>query len=155
LSLPSDIFALGLIYTQYLTGSFPKYDRDRYNYACEAVRAGERLRLVGSEPDVLQTLLLNMMSAKASDRPTIQRVFDQLKDSKLFESVGSAVDRAIKSGDELKEKSARSDAGPRIRGTLSEKITKPGIETPAGAKVDPKEELATRLRGKLASLIKR
>ena len=45
LGLASDVFALGLIYTEYLTGAPPPFDVARYHEPAVAVRSGERLRI--------------------------------------------------------------------------------------------------------------
>ena len=45
LTQKADIFALGLIYAEYLTGALPAFDAARYQYAGVAARAGEILRL--------------------------------------------------------------------------------------------------------------
>ncbi len=43
LQLKSDIFALGLIYHEFLTGDLPLFDHGRFQYACEAANAGSKL----------------------------------------------------------------------------------------------------------------
>ena len=45
LGVASDIFALGLIYTEYLTGAPPPFDVARYHEPAVAVRSGETLRI--------------------------------------------------------------------------------------------------------------
>jgi serine/threonine protein kinase len=71
LSVASDVFALALVFHQYLTGEFPELPSE-HKYACEAVRAGhvfsqDSLRDVGSTG--LAGLLSNMLSHNPTDRP--------------------------------------------------------------------------------------
>ncbi len=82
LQLKSDIFALGLIYHQYLTGNVPSFDTSKYQYAHQAVLAGEKLvikRIDGLE--FLSALLEEMLNADTSKRPNIREVFERLKTS--------------------------------------------------------------------------
>ena len=45
LGVASDIFALGLIYTEFLTGAVPPFDAARYHEPAVAIRHGETLRI--------------------------------------------------------------------------------------------------------------
>ena len=45
LGVASDVFALGLIYTEYLTGAPPPFDVATYHEPAVAVRSGETLRI--------------------------------------------------------------------------------------------------------------
>jgi serine/threonine protein kinase len=78
LQLSSDIFALGLIYTQFLTGRLPLFDRAKYQYPCEAVNAGSRLSMSGLPPS-LAGLIERMLHAQYDQRPTIDEVFATIK----------------------------------------------------------------------------
>lgn len=78
----SDIFALGIVFHQYLTGEMPSFPDD-YQYACEAVRAGhafppESLKGVGSEG--LASLISQMLALNPADRPDAFSVLHMLKD---------------------------------------------------------------------------
>jgi eukaryotic-like serine/threonine-protein kinase len=72
LGVASDVFALGLIYTEYLTGSPPAFDTAKYHEPAVAVRSGETLRLprLGS-PTELADLVDQMLSADPGHRPSI------------------------------------------------------------------------------------
>lgn len=81
LSVASDIFALALVFHQYLTGEFPELPSE-HKYACEAVRAGhvfspDSLRDVGSVG--LAGLLSNMLSHNPADRPFGLSIANALK----------------------------------------------------------------------------
>ena len=72
LGLASDIFALGLIYTEYLTGAPPPFDVARYHEPAVAVRSGETLRVPRSGiPAQLADLIDAMLSSDPARRPTI------------------------------------------------------------------------------------
>ena len=75
LGVASDIFALGLIYTEFLTGAVPPFDAARYHEAAVAVRSGEVLRIPrdGIIP-TLADLVDAMLLADPSQRPTIAQV---------------------------------------------------------------------------------
>lgn len=80
LSGQSDIFALGLVYSEYLTGAQPKFDKTRFNYASAAVNDGERLTVRGwGVPEELASIVESMLLRNPDDRPDIKGVFDQLK----------------------------------------------------------------------------
>ena len=72
LTQASDIFALGLIYAEYLTGEPPPFDAGRYQYAGVATRGGEILRLPpGSLSVPVVELVDRMLLADPTARPTI------------------------------------------------------------------------------------
>jgi len=75
LGLASDIFALGLIYTEYLTGAPPPFDVPRYHEPAVAVGSGETLRVPRSGiPTQLADLIDAMLSSDPARRPTIGHV---------------------------------------------------------------------------------
>jgi eukaryotic-like serine/threonine-protein kinase len=72
LGVASDLFALGLIYTEYLTGAPPPFDVATYHEPAVAVRSGETLRVPRTDIDPsLADLIDRMMSSQATHRPTI------------------------------------------------------------------------------------
>jgi eukaryotic-like serine/threonine-protein kinase len=75
LGVASDVFALGLIYTEYLTGAPPPFDTAKYHEPAVAVRSGDTLRIprLGS-PSELADLVDQMLSADPAHRPTIGEV---------------------------------------------------------------------------------
>jgi serine/threonine protein kinase len=75
LGVASDVFALGLIYTEYLTGAPPPFDVARYHEPAVAVRSGETLRIPRHEiPTELADLVDAMLSPDHARRPTIGQV---------------------------------------------------------------------------------
>jgi len=80
LTVKSDIFALGLLYTLYLTGQFPAFDQEKYTYAGIAVVNGETLTLVDDTlPDALVALINQMLIGDFKKRPSVGEVFQVLK----------------------------------------------------------------------------
>jgi len=79
LSLASDVFTLGQIYTEYLTGQPPAHDRERYAYPSIAARQGEALRVPRDKvrpevpPEILD-LIDRMMLLDPAARPSIGEV---------------------------------------------------------------------------------
>ena len=75
LGVASDIFALGLIYTEYLTGAPPPFDAARYHEPAVAIRSGETLRIPrGGIPPQLADLIDAMLLPDPARRPTIGHV---------------------------------------------------------------------------------
>ncbi len=72
LTQKADIFALGLIYAEYLTGAPPAFNAATHQYAGVAARAGEVLRLPPSGlPAPVVELVDRMLLADPAARPTI------------------------------------------------------------------------------------
>ena len=82
LTTQSDMFALGLVFHQYLTGNMPSFAGD-HKYVCEAVRAGyvvEPDSLDKSLPNGMRILISSMLKYNPADRPTAFTVTNQLKE---------------------------------------------------------------------------
>jgi len=74
LTTASDIFALGLIYSEYLTGALPTFD-GAYHEAAIAVLNGAQLRVpAGRAPAPVIELVERMLLADHRDRPTVGEV---------------------------------------------------------------------------------
>jgi serine/threonine protein kinase len=76
LTVASDVFALGLIYAEFLTGAPPVFDAATYHEPAVAVRSGETLSIPPSHeiPPQLTTLVNGMVAANPANRPTIAQV---------------------------------------------------------------------------------
>lgn len=84
LGVASDVFALGLIYTEYLTGAPPPFDVARYHEPAVAVRSGETLRIPRRGiPTELADLVDAMLSADPAKRPTVGDVHATLMTVRL------------------------------------------------------------------------
>jgi serine/threonine protein kinase len=72
LTQKADIFALGLIYAEYLTGALPPFDAARYQYAGVAARSGEVVRLPTTTlPIGVEDLVNRMLLSDPAARPTV------------------------------------------------------------------------------------
>ena len=72
LTQQADIFALGLIYAEYLSGALPEFDAGQHQYAGVAVQGGQVLRLAsGTLPAPVVELVDRMLLADPTARPTI------------------------------------------------------------------------------------
>ncbi len=143
LTTQSDIFALGLLFCLYLTGSLPKFDQEKYGYACMAVQAGDKLRLEDpSLPPELSGLLQEMLEQDYQKRPNVSVVFDRLKALNL---------KAYLSEEELALKPAR----PLIKSTLKtlqnqpeENPEKTEKKAPTSKKKSKEMLTSSKLKGK-------
>jgi serine/threonine protein kinase len=82
LTVKSDVFALGLVFHQYLAGEPPSFPDD-HKYACDAVRAGHVFTpaaLSGVGHDGLANLISSMLELDPSRRPESFIVQNMLKD---------------------------------------------------------------------------
>ena len=78
LGVASDVFALGLIYTEYLSGAPPPFDPAHHEPAV-AVRSGETLRIPRAGiPTEVADIVDRMMAADPASRPTIGEVHASL-----------------------------------------------------------------------------
>ncbi len=84
LGVPSDIFALGLIYAEFLTGAVPPFDAATYHEPAVAVRSGETLRIPRTTvTPVLADLVDAMLLGDPTQRPTIAQVHATLMGIRL------------------------------------------------------------------------
>ena len=138
LQTKSDVFALGLIYCQYLTGHLPAFSR-KYQYACEAGLNGERLKPAApGVPTGLADLLGEMMSAETEKRPSVKEVFTRLKSVKADgtaaePAVAKATTGKLKMSGSLMKKSKDAAAAAKTKST----------------KVEPEPKTTSRLGGTL------
>ena len=81
LSTQLDVFALGILFCRYLTGSMPIFDHEEYAYLYAAILDDSKVTVKDNIPDNISALLLEMLSKNPKDRPTIQQVFKRLEPS--------------------------------------------------------------------------
>lgn len=74
LTCKMDIFSLGILFHQYLSGQLPKFSEDFY-YPGEAVANGEVLELSERVPEQFKSLLQSMLDADPAQRPDAYTVF--------------------------------------------------------------------------------
>lgn len=87
LTCASDIYSLGLLFCEYLTGSRPLFD-DKHRYAYMASYSGDILRIPDSPNvnDALLGLITVMLSKDFTKRPTVNTVIDELKRQDAMDS---------------------------------------------------------------------
>jgi serine/threonine protein kinase len=133
----SDVFALGLVFAQYLTGALPGFDQGRYVYAADAARDGGGLAIRrGHVPDELGDLVDQMLAGGYGARPSCDEVYRTLK--RLQSS------RPKLSGEAGTRPATAPADGSRLRGTLRPRAR--ADERPA---TEPPEPPGPRLRGSL------
>ncbi|MGH9284490.1 MAG: protein kinase domain-containing protein, partial [Acidimicrobiales bacterium] len=118
----SDIFALGVVFAQYVTGELPEFQPARLSfpplrYAADIVRSGGRLRLrPAGLPRYVEGLIHLMLAADPARRPSGDEVFRALK--RMQSMAGPAVGGGKGGGDD-EELAVTRARGPRLRGTLA------------------------------------
>ena len=130
----ADIFALGLIYAELLTGALPAFDTGSHQYAGEAVRGGAVLRLPpGTLPAPVVELVDRMLLAEPTARPTVADTHATLMGIRP-----AATTTAVLAG----PATASTPVAPtRLRGR--------GLRTAAGRAPSPDPGPTRRLVGKL------
>jgi len=130
LGVASDVFALGLIYCEYLTGSLPAFDATTYHEAAVAVRNGEILRMPRTGvPPVLADLVDEMLLADPASRPTTGRVHSTLmafRPAVAPADIPSAAPTALRGKGlrtTLRRGGAESGSGGRLVGKLVQRLT--------------------------------
>lgn len=96
LSCKMDVFALGLLFHQYLTGKLPGFDTSEYQYAYESV-LDDRAPVVGYiENTECCRILEQMLKKNPADRPDMNTVFQTLSSVLMQRLNRSAPSRAVK-----------------------------------------------------------
>lgn len=75
LSCKMDVFALGLLFHQYLTGSLPGFDSAEYQYAYESVLDDHPLNVNDIMNGDCRRIIEQMLSRRPEDRPDMSTVF--------------------------------------------------------------------------------
>jgi eukaryotic-like serine/threonine-protein kinase len=143
LSTASDIFALGLVYSEWLTGAKPRFDPDA-KYAGVAVARGEVLDVGAVEDARLRDLLGSMLQDDETARPTARVIHETL--------------RKVRGGAPAPTGGADPDRrdAPKLRGSLAKRRRAVG---PAGDgsgapettdEAEPPSPEPSKLRGRLA-----
>ena len=78
LSCKLDVFALGLLFHQYLTGKLPGFDTEEYQYAYESVLDGNPLDTSGIANQECRSIIEQMLRKDPEDRPDMDTVFAEL-----------------------------------------------------------------------------
>jgi serine/threonine protein kinase len=132
LGVASDIFALGLIYTEYLTGAPPPFDAAKYHEPAVAVRNREALRIPRGEiPTQLADLIDAMLAPEPVQRPTIAYVHATLMSMRPVtqDEVAPAPSGALR-GKGLRTPQRRPTTEPRSAGRLVGKLVRKRTNPP-------------------------
>jgi eukaryotic-like serine/threonine-protein kinase len=127
LTQKADIFALGLIYSEYLTGILPTFDAAAYQYAGVAAAAGQILRPPPTSlPTPVVELVDRMLLTDPAARPTIAEVHSTLMGIRV-----SATTTAVLAGPPAP---AAPSAPSRLKGRgLRAATSRTASPTPEGA----------------------
>ena len=114
LTLKSDIFTLGIILCEYFTGKKPIL-ADSYGSTWSCVEDGKPISFANKMPDSLELLIKTMLDKTPTARPSINHVFEVLKDKET-------IDMAKPKGeDRVDPISPIPEAKPKIRSTFKKK----------------------------------
>ena len=78
LTLKSDIFTLGVIFTEYFTGAKPQFKESLSIW--EGIRNGHKPTFIKSLPLPIERLILSMLSLAPDKRPSIKYIHQKLRD---------------------------------------------------------------------------
>lgn len=139
LSISSDIFTLGIIYSQYLTGKLPKFN-SKCRYAWESANIGNQPSLNGAKlPETLKKLVNNMLDIDSKNRPPIRTVFQTLKNWDKIEKVEVSPAKLPEAPTESRLR------GKGLSPKSKEEVSSPSTKTPS----PEKPIITSRLKGKM------
>jgi serine/threonine protein kinase len=139
LTKAADIFALGLIFHQYLAAALPTFD-GRFSAPGQAVAAGERVVFDRELSPGLGKLLDHMLAPKPGDRPAIGEVFAELRNEDLL-ALGASPSPSP--GNRVRINTARADTVPARPLAVSPTAKAPaGMPAPSRVRINfnPKEK---------------
>lgn len=120
LTTQSDIFALGLVFSQYLTGILPDF-KSELKYAWVAANNGDTVIIRDKDiPPLLKELVNSMLQKNLHSRPSIDKVFQTLKSPDIIKTSITKLDTAT------------------TRSGLSGKLLKP-VKSGLSGKLAPKD----------------
>lgn len=77
ITVKADVFALGILFHQYLSGEFPEFSAE-YDYMYEVALDDAAYRLSPKIPEKYQTLIRRMLEKEPEKRISIEEVLDEL-----------------------------------------------------------------------------
>jgi eukaryotic-like serine/threonine-protein kinase len=84
LTRAADVFTLALLFHHYLTDHLPGYDTGRFSAPGQAVSAGQGVEIDSRLSTDLAGLLARMLARRIAERPTIDQVFQGLRDEAVL-----------------------------------------------------------------------
>lgn len=104
-----DVFALGLLFHQYLTGKMPEFDTDEYDYAFDAVLDDQHLQLAPELPARLQDMIKGMLEGNPEKRFSMEKVYAILEEMDPNSNQESSETENTVEKEEEKEKKKAED----------------------------------------------
>lgn len=89
-----DVFALGILFHQYLTGKMPEFDRTEYDYVFDAVLDEQELKLAPELSEELQKMIYGMLECDPEKRLSMEEVYA------IFERIDSKTETKTIDSDE-------------------------------------------------------
>lgn len=99
LSCKMDVFAMGLVFHQLLTGQLPKYDTSQFQYPFQCVLSGKSLLLSTEIVDYLYVVLSGMLLGDPQKRLSMVEVFNLLCGGGRAEPAKKSHDAFMEAGD--------------------------------------------------------
>ena len=129
LTCKSDIFTLGIIFSEYFSGEKPVLsDSHKNTWTC--ISDGKSVSFKKSLPTKIENLIRSMLALNPNDRPSISEVFNVLKDVKPEDKVTGCGTTTLSSGT---AKKPILRFGPGFKPSSSK-----GVETPTRVSESPK-----------------
>lgn len=138
LTTQSDIFALGILFSEYWCGEKPIIEK-KYRYIWQQILDGKKVVFSIKIPPVLQELIEKMLSQNPKERPTLSEIIS------IFRSHDEALYEPVETRKEPKVEPSFSTGGG-LKGKLFDKISS-SKSTESSEKRDEPEQ--PRLKGKL------
>ncbi len=91
LSCKMDVFALGLLFHQYMCGGFPRFDTNEYEYIAEAILDGSYVEIDPSIPPEFASILRLMLVKEPSERISLERVFEMINTTATYSVTDTSV----------------------------------------------------------------
>jgi serine/threonine protein kinase len=85
LSCKIDIFALGILFHQYMSGSLPGFDTSTYDYVAEAILDGAEVTLSPDIPEEFADIIYKMLLPNPAERISAKEVYDMIQIEELPE----------------------------------------------------------------------
>lgn len=79
LTCKMDVFALGILFHQYLTGKMPEFDRAEYDYIFDAVLDEQKVVLASELQQELQEMINGMLECDPDKRLSMEKVYAVLE----------------------------------------------------------------------------
>lgn len=110
-----DVFSLGLIFHQILSGKLPWFDPNEYDYAFDAVLDRQQLEIASKLDQEIKDMLKKMLVLDADERITMQEVFQILKkndEDSSEEETASDREESGSDGKEEKDTNGEQNSSP-------------------------------------------